>query len=188
MILSKRFLNEQVQKRVLNEGLPYGGLFAQRKELSSYDVFVSYSWNDRLFADKVVQLLEKCGYTVYIDYNDSRLDRANVSEETAKRIIDAMKKCKGLLYLYSPSSSVSKWCPWEVGIFSGMKNLRCANLPLTEEYNEDFKTQEYLEIYPYVEYDTVAGSERNEFWIHESPNKYITLSGWLNGQTPYIHK
>ena len=187
MILSKQFLNEQVQKRVLREDFSYGEPFGRRAVLDSYDVFISYSWNDRPYADKVVQLLEKCGYTVYIDYNDSRLDRANVSEETAKRIIDAMKKCKGLLYLYSPSSSVSKWCPWEVGIFSGMKNLRCANLPLTEGYNEDFKTQEYLEIYPYVEYDTVAENGRNEFWILESPNKYIALSRWLNGQTPYVH-
>ena len=108
MILSKQFLNEQVQKRNLQENFRYDGIFYEkRQELDQYDVFVSYSWNDRSYADKIVQLLEKCGYTVYIDYNDKRLDRNNVSEETAKCIIIEMKKCKGLLYLYSPSSSVS---------------------------------------------------------------------------------
>lgn len=188
MILSKRFLNEQVQKRVIHEDSSYEGLFYQRKALSNYDVFISYSWNDRAYANKVVQLLERCGYTVYIDYNDNLLNRSNVSEETARRIIQAMKKCKGLLHLYSPSASVSKWCPWEVGVFSGIKDFKCANLPLTEDYNEDFKKQEYLEIYPYVEYAKVMGTNKDEFWIYDGPNKYVTLSGWLNGTNPYVHK
>ena len=188
MILSKRFLNEQVQKKVIRGDSSYGELFCRRQELSSYDVFISYSWNDRSYANKVVQLLEHCGYTVYIDYNDNLLNRSNVSEETAKRIIQAMKKCKGLLYLYSPSASVSKWCPWEVGVFSGIKDFKCANLPLTEDYNEDFKKQEYLEIYPYVEYDKTRETGKDEFWIHDGPDKYVTLSGWLDGRSPYVHK
>ena len=116
------------------------------------------------------------------------MNRTNVSEETARRIIQAMKKCRGLLHLYSPSSSVSKWCPWEVGVFSGIKDFKCANLPLTEDYNEDFKKQEYLEIYPYVEYAKVMGTNKDEFWIYDGPNKYVTLSGWLNGTNPYVHK
>ena len=116
MILTKQFLNEKFPTRVLDESLK----FCRAKELDSYDVFVSYSWHDRAFAYKVVKLLENCRYTVYIDYNDLKLDRSNVSEDTAKRLVEKMKKCKGLLYLYSPSSSVSKWCPWEVGVFSGI--------------------------------------------------------------------
>ena len=188
MILSKQFLNEQVQKRNLQENFRHDGLFCERRqELDQYDVFVSYSWNDRSFADKVVQLLELCGYSVYIDYNDRRLDRNNVTEETAKHIIHEMKKCKGLLYLYSPSSSVSKWCPWEVGVFSGMKSFRCANLPLTQNNGDEFKKQEYLEIYPYIEYETIAGKTEYEFWVCETNHKYVRLRDWLNGQKPYLH-
>ena len=58
----------------------------------------------------------------------------------------------------------------------------------TEIYNEDFKKQEYLEIYPYVEYAKVMGTNKDEFWIYDGPNKYVTLSGWLNGTSPYVHK
>lgn len=36
MILSKRFLNEQVQKRVIREDTSYKKSFHQRKELSNY--------------------------------------------------------------------------------------------------------------------------------------------------------
>ena len=188
MILSKQYLDAEVKNKSLYENFTYGGLFYnKRQELNQYDVFISYSWNDRSYADRVVQLLEKCGYTVYIDYNDKRLDRDNVSEETAKRIIAEMKKCKGLLHLYSPNSSVSKWCPWEVGVFSGIKSFRCANLPLTENRGDDFKKQEYLEIYPYIEYEQIRGTTKYEFWVCESQNKYIELKYWLNGSELCTH-
>lgn len=183
MILSKRFLNEQVQKKVITERYSR----PQARELSEYDVFISYSWNDKSYAEKVVQLLEQCGYTVYIDYNDLRLDRGNVTEETALRLIAVMKKCKALLHLYSPSASVSKWCPWEVGIFSGMKYLKCANLPLVENQGDDFKKQEYLEIYPYVDYEKIRNTEKYDFWICESVNCYVSLRAWLGGAKPGIH-
>lgn len=188
MILSKQYLNEQVQKRFIKDNFQYDGLFCgRRQELTEYDVFISYSWNDRTYADKIVQLLEKCGYSVYIDYNDKHLNRNNISESTAKRIVEEMKKCKGLLYLYSPSSSVSKWCPWEVGIFSGMKNFRCANLPLVDKSNDDFKKQEYLELYPYIDYEKVEGKDYYDFWVCESEHKYVLLRDWIIGQKPYVH-
>lgn len=184
MILSKQFLNEQVQKRAIFESFHLDG----RKELEEYDIFISYSWNDRKFACYIVQLLEKCGYTVYIDFRDLQLNRGNVTEETAKHIVTKMKKCKGLLFLYSPSSSVSKWCPWEVGVFSGIKNFRCANLPLVDNLGDNFKNQEYLEIYPYIDYEIVQNSSRYDFWVCEDDLTYVKLRQWLNGTKPYRHK
>lgn len=183
MLLTKSFLNEQVQKRIIRENF----VLEKRQVKDEYDVFISYSWHDRFFADKIVQLLEQCRYSVYIDYNDTRLDRSNVSEATAQKLIQAMKKCKGLLFLYSPSSSVSKWCPWEVGVFSGIKNFRCANLPLLDRAGENFKNQEYLEIYPYVDYAPVKNTRENEFWIREDDTTYTTLRAWLNGTKPTKH-
>lgn len=184
MILTKQFLNEHIKTRILDENL----IFQKRQELEAYDVFISYSWNDRSFAYKVVKLLEACGYTVYIDYNDLKLDRSKVDEDTAKRLIEKMKKCRGLLYLYSPSSSVSKWCPWEVGVFSGIKNFRCANLPIVDNSTDEYKNQEYLELYPYVEYEKVHGKDNYDFWICETDDKYVKLKQWVNGEPPYIHK
>ena len=183
MILTKQFLNETVKTFNMDESLR----FQRRSELSAYDVFISYSWNDRNFAYKVETLLKNCGYSVYIDYNDLKLDRTSVSEETAKRLVETMRKCRGLLYLYSPSSSVSKWCPWEVGVFSGIKNFKCANLPLIDKPGENYKNQEYLELYPYVEYATTNGTDKFDFWVCESGNKYTTLKQWINGNSLTYH-
>ena len=183
MILTKQFLNESVRLTNLNEALR----FHKCQELSEYDVFISYSWHDREFAYKVETLLKNCGYSVYIDYNDLKLDRKTVTEETAKRLVEKMKKCRGLLYLYSPSSSVSKWCPWEVGVFSGIKNFRCANLPLVDRQGENYKNQEYLELYPYVDYEKNKKTGIYDFWVCESENKYTTLKQWINGATLTLH-
>ena len=98
-----------------------------------------------------------------------------------------MKKCKALLYLYSPSSAVSKWCPWEVGVFSGIKNFRCANLPIVEREKEEYKNQEYLELYPYVEYELIQGKPQYDFWVCENDFKYTSLKNWINGQQLVNH-
>ena len=44
----------------------------------------------------------------------------------------------------------------------------------------DRKGQEYLDLYPYAEYDKVKGENVYQFWICESDTKYITLKAWLN--------
>ena len=181
MILTKQFLNERVSKRVLDESINS----SQRKELDSYDIFLSYSWNDRSFAYKVVELLKACGYTAYVDYSDTQLDRRYVSEKTAKRLVEKMKKCKGLLYLYSPSSSVSKWCPWELGVSDGLKGRVCI-LPVM---NSSFKGQEYLGLYPYLDYERTQDKNRFEFWVNDQNDsqKYTSLRNWLNGNPLTSH-
>lgn len=177
MILTKAFLNEQVQKRAIFESIDEQSL----KIRDEYDVFISYSSNDKNFAILIYQLLEKHGYTAYIDLNDPILNPQKVSDKTAERLIDKMRKCKGLLYLYSRSSSVSKWCPWEVGIFSGIKNFRCANLPIINNKGENFRNQEYLELYPYIEFEKIQDKDMYDFWVCESEVIYTNLRDWLNG-------
>ena len=67
-----------------------------------------------------------------------------------------------------------------MGVFSGIKNFRCANLPIVDNYGDDYKHQEYLEIYPYVEYEGEPNS-KYDFLVFESNNKYTTLKNWING-------
>ena len=183
MILSKATLNKIIPP-IVDQHV----FFSKRKELNDYDVFICYNWNDRFFAIKIVQLLEQCGYKVYIDSFDPQLNRLDVSKETSERLFSMMKKCKGLLYIYSHSSSVSKWCAWEIGVFSGRKNFRCANLPIVEKDNDEYKNQEYLELYPYIEYAPTDKTNQNEFWVCEDDDTYSSLKEWVNGKAPYRHK
>lgn len=158
-------------------------LFESRKEIEEYDAFISYSWKDKIFASKVAYLLEDLGYSVYIDLKDASLSRDKVTLKTVKRIATMMDKCKSLIYLHSPSATVSKWCPWELGYVSGRRNFKCVYLPLLEHSNQDFKNQEYLRIYPVGEYAENASTKKFDLWVVNQSNakEYTTLKRWING-------
>lgn len=135
----------------------------------------------------MVNLLEKHDFTVYIDLRDNNLSRYNVDRETAERISKVMNRCKCLVYLHTASAKVSKWCPWELGYMSGKTNFRCATILLTED-KEDFPRQEYLEIYPYLDYELIQNRNEYAFWVCElDTDKYINLKQFIEGKNPYKH-
>ena len=80
----------------------------------------------------------------------------------------------------------SKWCPWELGYFDGRKNERCCILPVMS--GSRFEGQEYLGLYPYIEYEKSNKTGKYEFWVNEQgSDKYIILRQWLKGEEPYRH-
>jgi hypothetical protein len=56
-----------------------------------------------------------------------------------------------MLYATSKASSNSKWMPWELGYFDGLKSDKIRILPIVESSNDDFRGVEYLGLYPAVE-------------------------------------
>lgn len=183
MLFTKQFLNEQVQKRIIKESVEYFTL--RRQPLKEYDIFLSYSFNDAVFASAIVQILENQGFTVYIDLKDPNLDRNDVNRETVERIADMMNQCKALLYIHSQSSKVSKWCPWELGYMSGKKNFRCATIPIIND-KEEYQHQEYLKIYPFVDYQYILPSRTLVITVRDISNNmsYIPLKDFINGINP----
>lgn len=177
MYISKRFLNEQTQKKVIHDSYNFSNSIK-----SHYDIFLSYSFYDIDYAKKIYQLLLKHGFSVYADFIDNSFSRKNVNKVTAEKLIFAMKKCDSLVYIHSKSSKDSKWCPWEIGLASGINNFKCAILPLIEDYYE-FDRQEYLMIYPVIELrNTTTGIEK--LWAFEGEN-YNSLNEWIKtGKLP----
>lgn len=187
MYISKQYLNELSQKKILTEDKLFIRDHALIKR-DNFDIFLSYSYHDKEFAIKLVQLLEQHGFSVYIDLNDTSLDRNTVNGITAKKLAAKMDKCRSLIYLYSKASSVSKWCPWELGYVSGKKNFRCAKIPLVQNKGDlTYDKQEYLEIYPTIDFVKSSGSNGFLFWINETDVKYIELKKWINGGNPVLH-
>jgi hypothetical protein len=94
-----------------------------------------------------------------------------------------MRQSKSLIYAFSENSTSSKWMPWELGYFDGIKQT-AAVLPISKNEKSDFKGTEYLGIYYYIQVDKVAGSDKIALWVHETFTKYIQFETWLNGQQP----
>lgn len=190
-ILSKKYLNELVNKRVINERFSINDFNRVDNDTKRYQIFFSYSYPDKEYAIKLVNLLEKSGFSVYIDLRDPTLSRAKeTNRQTIERIAKVMNRCKCLVYMHTYSAKTSKWCPWELGYISGRTNFRCATILLIED-KEEFPRQEYLEIYPYIDYEKSSESDVYTFWVNDLDDKesYVSLMEFIeNGKNPYKHK
>ena len=99
-----------------------------------------------------------------------------------------MKQSKSMIFATSSYSPSSKWKPWELGCFDGLKNSKIAILPITDRANEDFKGQEYLALYPYITEEGIQGENTKTLWINETNTKYVNFKNWLHkNQEPYVH-
>lgn len=191
MILNKRFLNDFLsdhqfeEKNEVRKSLDEG--FVAKK---GYDIFISHSFLDKEMIYSLALLFKKDGFSVYIDWvQDSYLDRSHVTLKTAELVKDRIKQCKSLAYIATENVSKSKWCPWELGIGDGIHKGKACILPVLEDDEERFKGQEYLGLYPYIDYAATSISSTKHFWITDPQNehKYIYLKDWLNGESLKLH-
>lgn len=192
MLINENMLRERVylehsqfsnrETKILYENIQ---LYSSRDK---FDLFLSHSYLDKELVYSLIELFNESGYSVYVDWvMDTKLDRSKVNADTADLLRTRMQDCQGLAYVSTTNITQSKWCPWELGYVDGYKNGRCAILPIMEA--KYFKGQEYLGLYPYIDYGKVKESEKYEFWVHD-PNdnqKYIALGKWLEGANPYYH-
>lgn len=201
MILSESYLREQAQRRnITDPDTKRGGqIMFENTEMATkrasdsgesgkkYDIFLSHSSLDKTLVLTLVRLFNEADYSVYVDWiEDTQLDRSKVNKNTAQVLRNRMLSSKGLAYVATSNASNSKWCPWELGYFDGNKNSRCCILPIMN--SKAFRGQEYLGLYPYIEYAKVLGKENCDFWVYDQETRdYVVLSAWLNGRNPYQH-
>lgn len=153
---------------------------------TSFDIFLSHSYLDSQVILGIKLALEDMGHSVYVDWiEDRQLSRDNVTRETAAVLRNRMMQSKSLFYATSANASNSKWMPWELGYMDGLKS-KSAILPvlLSPSSTNDYKGQEYLGIYPYINKAQPQGGTSDVLWVHESPNTYVLYTAWLNGTKP----
>lgn len=201
MILSQRYLKEQAEIRniseyqsyrkqqIINENYELAEKYdtTTGKKVKKFDIFLSHSSLDKRLVLTLVELFNKAGYSAYVDWiEDAELDRNNVTKNTAAILKNRMNDSIGLTYIATSNATNSKWCPWELGYFDGKKNSRCSILPVVE--SNTFVGQEYLGLYPYIEYEKTSGTGKYDFWVYDQgTSKYVILRAWLEGHNPYQH-
>lgn len=143
-------------------------------EYRDYDIFLSHSSLDARAVLGLKLHLEEMGCSVYVDWiEDRQLDRSKVNRQTADLLRKRMMRCTSLFYATSDNSEKSRWMPWELGYFDGIKG-KVAILPILNNSTDNrYNGQEYLGLYPYVT------KSNSELFIHNSTYEYQSLSRWL---------
>lgn len=99
-------------------------IFEARASFSEkFDVFLSHSSSEPdEILNGVIGVLEDAGLSVYIDkYCDPSLSPEKVTPETAEILRQRMRNSLSLLYVHSQYSKKSRWMPWELGYFDGLR-------------------------------------------------------------------
>ena len=151
-----------------------------------FDIFLSHSSNDNKIIAGLTLILQDLGYSVYVDWTDPYLDKNNVTPETASVLKERMKQCKSMIYAFSENATNSKWMPWELGCFDGLKNSRIAVLPISQTIKNSYKGTEFVGLYYYIQFDTIKGTNKKAIWVCDG-DKYVNYLYWLSGKSPFKH-
>jgi hypothetical protein len=149
-----------------------------------FDIFLSHAFEDAILIKGLRDLLDEAGYSVYVDWiDDPQFERKFVSRYTAAGLKRRMLQCKSLLFATSEAAKKSVWMPWELGFMDSQTNSRVAIAPIvpSRQQFDEFRGQEYLGIYPYLDRTGQA------FYIHTSSNVWINFKDWLQGNNPVPH-
>ena len=189
MFLNREYLNRVARSSSKDSQKSHIHVLHENRTIFSsnytYDIFLSHSYLDHNSVYAIVDLFNKSGYSVYVDWMvDTQLDRSQVNRTTAETLRHRMGTCRGLAYVSSTNSTNSKWCPWELGYVDGRKNGRCAILPVLDTASSTFTGQEYLSLYPYIDYAKDQSNSKMEFWVNDpqDPSHYVSLRDWLAGK------
>lgn len=155
----------------------------------SFDIFLSHSYADREIIPALKKELESYGFSVYVDWiTDRLLSRDEINKKTAEVLQTRMKQSKCLIYATSDNSQKSRWMPWELGYFDGIKDKMVGILPLKKygnTFNDDFKGEEYLGLYYYIDKAKRLGTNTMSLWVRENLTNYIIFDSWIAGGKPY---
>lgn len=150
-----------------------------------FDIFLSHCLRDAEVIAGVKAYLEGFGLSVYVDWiEDQQLDRSRVTPATADLLRARMRQSESLLFATSDSSPSSKWMPWELGYFDGLRQGRVAVFPLVAREGEGFAGQEYLGLYPKVEKLQLPGGATSPFVTRGAGTRtYMGLREFRDGAT-----
>lgn len=110
--------------------------------------FLSHSHLDAQKAKGLQILLAESGWNVFIDWEHNYLDD-RPTKETAKWLQEAIVQADWLIYLATPNSQKSRWCPWEIGYADGKKTASSILIVSTEDANGTYGS-EYLSLYKQI--------------------------------------
>lgn len=108
--------------------------------------FLCHSHNDSDLVKGIINLLTNERWDVYVDWEDATMPAAP-DRETALRIQQKIVELKYFIFLATPNSVGSRWCPWEIGYANGKKHIDQILIIPTTDRSGVWYGNEYLQLY-----------------------------------------
>jgi len=145
---------------------------SQLEKNKKYDLFLSHSSTNKELLLIIKSILNSLNFNVYIDWiNDKEsLKRTLTNADTAHVIIERLKSCNSLMFVYTQDSLKSLWTPWEIGYFHSLKGKICVYYP--DDIDESM-IPAYINIYPKV------FLKENEFVVKINEG-FLPINKWIN--------
>lgn len=178
-------LSADAQSRTFSKGFLNESFAKTNPAVST--VFLSHSHTDSDYVAYAVQLLRSIGVYVYVDWQDASMPKTT-SGETANKLKERIRVCKKFVMLASPSAIKSNWVNWEIGYGDAHKHpgRNLAILPFVPDSQSGWPDAEYLEIYPYIDQETVRSSSayyatpQTTYYVNFPNKTRVKLADWLN--------
>lgn len=115
------------------------------RQLGYKTAFLCHSHQDRNVVLGLLQIFREEGLHLYVDWMDSEMP-ATTNGDTARKIKEKIADADLFLFLATPNSLASRWCPWEIGYADGMKRHESIFVIPTTEHGKNYGN-EYVDIY-----------------------------------------
>lgn len=112
---------------------------------SKQTAFLCHSHKDEELAKGLQVLLAENGWDLYLDWQDHQMPE-QPNKETAVKIKSRINTLDWFLFLATPNSTQSRWCPWEIGYADSQKAHDRILIIRTTDSGKWFGN-EYLQIY-----------------------------------------
>lgn len=118
--------------------------------------FLCHSHQDEALVRGAATLLQESGWRVYVDWTDVTMP-LNPNRETADRIKARIAQMNFFLFLATPNSVASRWCPWEIGYADAVKGYEAIFVIPTADRSGVYYGNEYLQLYRNIDEAAVGG-------------------------------
>lgn len=128
----------------------------EARQLRLKTAFLCHSHLDRDLVLGLLRRLQDAKWQVYVDWQDASMPSTPI-RETASKIKDRIKAAQYFLFLATPNSTTSRWCPWEIGYADGEKSIESIFIVPTVDDNGRYYGNEYLQLYKKIDQAAKGG-------------------------------
>jgi hypothetical protein len=123
-------------------------------------IFLSHKHDEVNILQDIIAFLKAEGVDVYVDWMDKEMP-AYTNGETAVKLKQRIQIANKFILVATPGAINSKWCNWELGLGDAAKYIKDIALVPINRNHQNFNGAEYLNIYPYIDFENGSGKYLN---------------------------